>query len=37
MRWRTTVAEEMRQMEQQTSNYGRWQRGDNNADKNNNK
>jgi hypothetical protein len=34
MRWRTTAAEEMRGMEQRTSNYGRWQRGNNNADNN---
>jgi hypothetical protein len=37
MRWRTTAAEQMRWMEQRTSNYGWWQRGDNGADDNDKK
>jgi hypothetical protein len=37
MRWRMTAAEETRQMEQWTSNYGRWQRGNNDADNNDKK
>jgi hypothetical protein len=37
MRWRMTAAEEMRQMEQRTSNYGWWRRGNNGADYNNKK
>jgi hypothetical protein len=32
MRLRTTAAEEMRQMEQRTSKYSWWQRGNNDAD-----
>jgi hypothetical protein len=32
MRWRMTAAEETWRMEQRTSKYGWWQRGNNNAD-----
>jgi hypothetical protein len=35
MRWRTTAAEVMWQMEQRTSNYGWWQKGIDSADDNN--
>jgi hypothetical protein len=34
MRWRTTAADETRQMEQRTSKYGQWRRGNNNNDNN---
>jgi hypothetical protein len=37
MRWRMMAAEEMRQMEQRTSKFGRWRKGDNNTDNNNKK
>jgi hypothetical protein len=37
MRWRMTVAEETPQLEQLTSNYGQWRRGNNGTDINDKK